>query len=196
MGVSMKKAVWVVSFLAAGALSTNARAEDAFLHHAHAGALLAYAEQEVQILYATFLAKEFDPELAKTLLKELERSLNDSKRSVDRTRLILGEDKMEPELTKLLDLVKRAESQLRDLSTDVEEQTGSKEEESDHRDELSDEEKSGPKRDWGLLKNGASWLYQDIKDARAFHGNVGKKLKGGPLKMPTKPSGKREKKEK
>ena len=54
--------------------------------------------------------------------------------------------------------------------------------------------KGAPKRDWALLKNGASWLYQDIHDARAFHANLGKKLKGGPLKTPPKPAGKRERK--
>ncbi len=176
-------------------LSKDARAEDAVLHHAHSGALLLYSEAEAVILYNSFLAKEFDPDLAKTVLKELERSLNDAKKSIDRTRLVVGDQKLEQEFAKLLDIMKRAETQLRDLSTDVEEQTGQKESEpSDHKDELDGEEKTTT-HDWALLKNEASWLHQDIKDARAFHQMLGKKVKGTPMKPPPKPSGKRGKKE-
>jgi hypothetical protein len=175
----------------------QARAEDAFLHYAQSGALLSYAEAEVQVLYAAFSAKEFDPELAKVLLKELDRSLNDAKKSADRAQVLVGDEKIEPEFTKLMDLVKRCETQLRDLTNDVEEQTGAKEsdEPKDHRDDVEpNDDASGPKHDWALLKNGAAWLFQDIKDARAHHAAMGKKLKGGPIKPPAKPSGKREKK--
>jgi hypothetical protein len=173
---------------------SSARAEDPMLHHAHSGALLAYADAEVQVLYNTFLAKEFDPELAKTTLKELERTVNTAKRSVDRTRLMLGDDsKLEPEFAKLIDVLKRAEKQLSNLNTDVEEQTGEKEEgePSDHRGDDAPKDEA-PKLDWNLLKNGASWLYADIKEARAMHATVGKKLKGSALKPPPKPAGKRE----
>jgi hypothetical protein len=180
------------SLLAVALFSANvARAEEAHLYHAQSGALLAFADAEVMILFNALLAKEFDPEIVKGLLKDLERSVNDAKRSVDRTRIVLGDEKLEPEFVKLLDVIKRAESQVTRLSTDIEEQTGEKEEEpSDHR---NDEEPEEPKKaDWNLLKNDAAWLYQDIKDARAQHATVGKKLKGAPLKAPPKASGKRD----
>lgn len=187
---------WIVgSLVALGAVafSTSARAEDASLYHAESGALLAFADADVTIVYNVLLAKEFDPELAKTLLKDLERSVNDAKRAIDRTRIVLGDEKLEPEFVKLLDVVKRAESMVTRFTTDVEEQTGSKEDEpSDHRD---DEEGSDtPKHhDWNLLKNDAAWLFQDIKDARTMHAAVGKKIKGAaPLKSPPKASGKRD----
>lgn len=182
----------MASFLLVLTASTRAGAEDAVLHHAQSGALLEYADMETQILYATLSAKEFDVELAHSMLKELARTLNDAKRGVDRTRLLVSDEKLEPELTKVLESVKRAENQLRDLTTDVEEQTGEKEPaHDDHRDELGEAEEP-PKRDWALLKNGTAWLYSDLKEARALHASAGKKLKGAPLKPPPKPSGKRE----
>jgi hypothetical protein len=185
-----------LSISMASLFTVEARAEDAYLHHAHSGSLLAYAESEVAIVYATFLAKEFDPELAKTITKELGRSLNDAKKAVDRTRLVASEDKLEGDFSKLLDILRRSEKQVTDLTTDIEEQTGTKEAEpSDHRDDLeSAGERKAKKGDWTLLKNDAAWLNQDIKDARALHASIAKKLKGGPVKPPPKPSGKREEK--
>jgi hypothetical protein len=178
------------------ALGSEARAEEAYLHHAQSGALLAYAETEMQIIYGTLLSKEFDPELAKTLAKELDRSLSDAKKAVDRTRLVAGEDKLEPDFTKMLDIIRRAEKQLSEFSTDIEEQTGTKEAEpTDHREDLEAAgESKAPKGDWNLLKRDAAWLNQDIKDARAQHAAIGKKLKGGPLKPLPKPAGKRDEK--
>lgn len=183
----------LASVLSLGVLgaATTARAEDAHLYHAQSGALLTFAEAEVTIMFNALLAKEFDPELAKTLIKDLERSINDAKRAIDRTRIILGDEKLEPDLVKILDIVKRAESQVTRLSTNIEEQTGEKEEEpSDHREEETEE---APKtRDWNLLKNDASWLAQDIKDARAAHTAFSKKLKSAPMKAPPKAAGKRD----
>ncbi len=179
--------------LTALSVASTARAEDAHLYHAQSGALLTFAEAEATIIFNALLAKEFDPELAKTLLKDLERSINDAKRAIDRTRIILGDEKLEPDLVKLLDIVKRAESQVTRLSTNVEEQTGEKEEEpSDHRND--DEGEEAPKtRDWNLLKNDTAWLAQDIKDARAAHTAFTKKLKGAtPMKPPPKAAGKRD----
>jgi hypothetical protein len=186
----MKKFLFVS--LAAVAIAGTARAEEAHLYHAQSGALLAYADAATTIIYNALLAKEFDPEIAKTLIKDLERSVNDAKRTIDRTRIILGDEKLEPEFTKLLDIVKRAESQVTRFGTDIEEQTGEKEPEaSDHRDDDAEEEPK--KHDWTLLKNDAAWLFQDIKDARTAHAAVGKKLKGStPMKTPPKAAGKRD----
>lgn len=166
--------------------------QDATLHHAQSGALLAYAEAEVSLLYSALLAKELDPDLLKATLKELERSLGLAKKSVDRTMLMLADPKLEPDLKKLLEAVKQAEKQLTALATDIEEQTGEKEKEpSDHREE-EEGEKEEPKRDWKILQSGTSWLAADIKDARALHASNAKKLKGIGVKTPPKPSGKRE----
>jgi hypothetical protein len=190
--VSKKLALMSFAVSLAAFAARDASAQEAHLYHAHSGALLAFADAEATVFYNALLAKEFDPEIAKTLLGDLERAVNDAKRAIDRTRIILADEKLEPDMVKLLDIVKRAESQLGRLNTDVEEQTGEKEDEpSDHRDD--DEGEDEPKRrDWNLLKNGASWVYQDIKDARAQHAAVGKKIKGAaPLKSPPKPAGKR-----
>src|SRR5262245_13946880 len=106
-----------------GGLSQSASAEEARLYHGQSGVMLVFADGMTTILYNALLAKEFDPEIVKTLPKDLERMINDAKRAIDRTRIILGDEKLEPEFTKLLDVVKRAESQLGRLSTDIEEQT-------------------------------------------------------------------------
>lgn len=190
--ISAKKLVVLSALALVAGTAGSARAEDAHLYHAQSGALLTFAEAEITILYNVLLAKEFDPEIVKGLLKDLERSVNDAKRTIDRTRIILGDEKLEPEFTKMLDIVKKAESQVTRLATDVEEQTGEKEEApSDHREEP--EEEAPKNRDWNLLKNDASWLFQDLKDARAAHAALAKKLKGvAPMKTPPKATGKRD----
>src|SRR5688572_27075747 len=96
-GMSAKRSVsMIMGTIAALAIAgsgapAQAQEPDATLHHAQSGALLGYAESEVQILYSTFLAKEFDPDLTKATMKELERAIGAAKKSVDRTMLILGD---------------------------------------------------------------------------------------------------------
>ncbi|MCK6548061.1 hypothetical protein L6R52_19575 [Myxococcota bacterium] len=199
----MKASNWVSMFAAVAAVSLArpALADDATLHAAQAGALLQYADAEVQVLFGCFLAKEFDPELVKSTLSELERSITGAKRSIERSRIIADDQKLEGEYTKLLDIVKRAEKQLSKLAADVEEQTGKGGGDGEEKAAPQEESKAEggdaegeveAKRDWNLLKNGAGWLYVDIKDARTAHGNVSKKLKGTGVKAPPKPAGKRE----
>lgn len=172
-----------------------AHAEDAALHHVQSGALLAYAEAEVKILYAAIAAKEFDPELTKAILKELERTINGAKKSVDRTlSLLTSEDsKGEPELQRFRDLVKGAETQLGKLTTDVEEQTAPEEEaKSGPREGEEDEGKEPIKRDWELLKTGTGWLYVDLLACLEAQARLIKKLDVKPLAAPPKPRAKRE----
>lgn len=200
----MKASNWMSMFAAVAAVSfaRPALADDATLYAAHAGALLQYADAEVQVLFGGFLAKEFDPELVKSTLTELERSITGAKRSIERSRIIADDQKLEGEYTKLLDVVKRAEKQLTKLSSDVEAQTGkgggdgeepaAPQEESKSEGGEAAEGEPEAKRDWNLLKNGAGWLYLDLKDARTAHAAVSKKLKGTAVKAPPKPAGKRE----
>lgn len=182
---------WLVSSLVVvlGASSAPAIAQDAFLHHAQSGALIAYADAEALVLFGALSAKEFDPELVKSLSKEIERSLKDATRAVDRAKVLGSDDKAEPELNKLLEALKRASDQLEALSAKVQGETDEKDEPIDHREESDGAKEKA--HDWSSLKNIASWLAQDIKDARTAHGVAGKKLKGGPLKPPPKPTGKR-----
>lgn len=168
----------------------HAQQHDIYFHQE--GALLAYADAEVKILYAAITAKEFDPEATKKTLEELERTISSAKTMVDRVQATLPEDlaNMEPELVKFRDQVKAAEDQLRKLATDIEEQTGAKEGEEEQ--ELDEEGKPAVTRDWNLLKKGCGWLAADLATARATYAKLAGKLKVKPVKPVPKPSGKRE----
>ncbi|MBK6683534.1 MAG: hypothetical protein IPG45_03610 [Deltaproteobacteria bacterium] len=177
--------------LAILAQAPAASAQGADLHYAQAGALLTYAEAEVKILYAALSAKEFDPSITKSVIDELNRALNESKKRVDRTIPLLDEkDKAaEPDMLKLREAIKKCEDELTKLNTDISEQTGASDDDEDKKD---DEEEERPQTDWELLKRGTSWLSQDIATAKTAYGALAKKLKLPTLAAPPKPKGKRE----
>lgn len=177
--------------LAILAQAPTAAAQGADLHYAQAGALLTYAESEVRILYAALSAKEFDPSITKSVIDELTRALNESKKRVDRTIPLLDEkDKaVEPDMLKLREAIKKCEDELTKLNTDIEEQTGAK---GDDEEKKDDDEEERPQTDWELLKRGTSWLSQDIGNAKTAYAALAKKLKLPTLAAPPKPKGKRE----
>ncbi len=192
----MKKLASILAFtFALGAVSTEARAEAYDLYYAQAGALLVYAQGELNILYGALTAKEFDPKITKDTVAELDRTLSAAKRSVDRVIALLPEElgKNAPELEKLRASIKQCEDALTKLGNDITEQTGSTEEteaELGSRPE-EDLEETPPQRDWELLKRGTGWLAVDLKDARGKYSSLARKLKIKALKTPPKPRGKR-----
>lgn len=168
-----------------------AMAEEVQLHYAEGGALLAYADAEAVLLNGALTAREFDPELVAMLVGELERAVSDAKRMIDRAQILLGDEKLAGDFTKVLEALRRAEGQVAKLKADIERETASKAEpSSDHRDDEASEAEPAS-RDWSLLRTGVGWLYADIKDARTMHAMLGKRLKGAPLKAPTRPTTKR-----
>jgi hypothetical protein len=178
-------ALWLVPGVA------SAQQHEIYFHQT--GALLAYADAEVKILFAALTAKEFDPDATKKTLEELDRTVSASKNMVDRIQATLPEDMsaMEPELVKFREKVKATEDQLRKLTTDIEEQTGSKDGE-EEQPELDEEGKEVGQRDWNLLKKGCGWLSSDLALVRDAYAKLGPKLKVKPVKPVPKPSGKRE----
>jgi hypothetical protein len=178
-----------VALLSLSPAVASAQQHEIYFHQA--GALLAYADAEIKILFAAITAKEFDPEATKKTVEELDRTMSASKNMVDRIQATLPEDlsAMEPELVKFREQVKATEDQLRKLSNDIEEQTGSKEGEEEA--ELDEEGKPVGNRDWNLLKKGCGWLSTDLGVARATYAKLSGKLKVKPVKPVPKPSGKR-----
>jgi len=183
----------VLSFTIALLMSpavASAQQHEIYFHQA--GALLAYADAEIKILFAAITAKEFDPEATKKTVEELDRAMSATKNMVDRIQATLPENmaSMEPELVKFREQVKAAEDQLRKLGNDIDEQTGTKEGE-EEQPELDDEGKQIGNRDWDLLKKGCGWLSNDLSVARATYGKLAGKLKVKPVKPVPKPAGKR-----
>jgi hypothetical protein len=170
----------------------SAQQHEIYFHQA--GALLAYTDAEVKILYAAITAKEFDPEATKKTVEELERAVSTSKNMVDRVQATLPENmaSLEPDLVKLREQVKATEDQLRKLATDIDEQTGATKEGEEEGLELDEEGKEVGKRDWNLLKKGCGWLAADLAVARGTYAKLAGKLKVKPVKRVPKPSGKRE----
>lgn len=168
----------------------SAQTHEIYFHQT--GALLAYANAQVRILYAAITAKEFDPDATKKTVEELQRAVSTAKTMVDRVQGLLPENmaKLEPDLVKFREQVKAAEDQLRKLATDIEEQTAPKEEEEEP--ELDEEGKQVPQRDWNLLKRGCGWLSADLAAAKSGYGKLVLKLKVKPVRAVPKPSGKRE----
>lgn len=192
----MKKLASILAFtVTLGAASTEARAEAYDLYFAQAGALLQYAQGEINILYGALTAKEFDPKITKDTVEELDRTLSAAKRSVDRVIALLPEDlgKNAPDLEKLRASIKQCEDALNKLGNDITEQTGSTEEAEAELGSRPDEdlEEAPPQRDWELLKRGTGWLSVDLDDAKAKYNGLARKLKLKGLKSPPKPRGKR-----
>lgn len=179
----------VTTLVALSALSPSiASAQQHEIYFHQAGALLAYADAEVRILYAAITAKEFDPDATKKTVEELDRTVSTAKTMVDRIQATLPENmaSMEPELVKFRDQVKAVEDQLRKVSSDIEEQTGAKEGE-----EEQGSEEQGKQADWNLLKKGCGWLSSDLAVARGTYAKLAGKLKVKPVKPVPRPSGKR-----
>jgi septal ring factor EnvC (AmiA/AmiB activator) len=183
-----------MTILALSAMSPGiAAAQQHEIYFHQAGALLAYTDAEVRILFAAITAKEFDPDATKKTVEELDRALSASKNMVDRIQATLPESlaSMEPDLVKFREQVKATEDQLRKLATDIEEQTGTKEGE-EEQPELDEEGKPVGQRDWNLLKKGCGWLAADLAAARASYAKLAGKLKVKPIRPVPKPAGKRE----
>ena len=182
----------VLLFCAGLAVPSSAWAEQHELYFHQTGALLNYAEAEVRILYAVLSAKQFDPDLAKKTVAELDRTFAAAKKSTDRATAHLPEKlaSNEPALIKLRELIKNSEDQLQRLATDIEEQTAAPEADPDTQDEL-EEAASAPTRDWELLKSGCGWLGVDLKAARSAYSKLVRKLKLRPVRAPKQPRGKR-----
>ncbi len=193
---TMKKMALILSVAAIGAaFAPDARAQGHDLHYAQAGALLAYGQSELNLLYAALTAKEFDPKLTKDTVAELNRALVDAKKRVDRTIALLPESlgKQEPELEKLRTAIKKCEDTLNKLGNDIDEQTGgtSDEEEPELGARSEELDEAPPQRDWELLKRGTGWLGVDLAAARAQYGKLARRLKLRSMKKPPKPRGKR-----
>lgn len=191
MKPSIRYLLSTLGTLAVVASASPAWAQGADLHYAQAGALLSYGEAEIRILYAALSAKEFDPSITKSVVDELNRSLNEAKKRVDRTIPLLEEkDKaLEPEMLKLREAIKKCEDELTKLNTDIEEQTGAK---GDDEEKKDDDDEERPQTDWELLKRGTSWLNVDIGNAKTAYAALAKKMKAPTLVAPPKPKGKRE----
>ena len=185
----MQLTMSLVALLSLSPAVASAQQHEIYFHQA--GALLQYGEAEVRILFAAITAKEFDPDATKKTIEELDRTMSTAKNMVDRVQASLPENmaNLEPDLVKLREQVKAAEDQLRKLSTDIEEQTGAKEEGEEA--ELDEEGKALPQRDWDLLKKGCGWLAADLATAKASYAKLAGKLKVKPVKAVPKPSGKR-----
>lgn len=172
---------------AVNAAPSKAQAQDHGLYYAQSSALLTYADAEIRLLYASVTAKEFDPALTKSLVKELERTMSEAKRKLDRVSTLMPEKykKQEPAIQKVRDKMIKVENQLQRLATDIEEQTKGLGEEEEEEDE------EPVTRDWTLLKNGAGWLAQDLKAAKSGFAKLARKLGVRPLPSPKRPRGKR-----
>lgn len=179
------------SFVLLAPALASAQTHELYFHQT--GALLNYADAEVRILYAALTAKEFDPDLTKRTLEELDRTLSAAKKNVDRVTALLPEKltKVQPDLVKFREQIKNTEDQLQKLATDIEEQTAPREAEGDLADEL-EEAAAAPARDWNLLKNGCGWLYTDIKTSKGVYAKLARQLKVKPVRTPKRPRGKRE----
>ena len=191
----MNKALIILSFTAVLGASSDAFAQGHELHYAQAGALLAYGQSELNLLFAALTAKEFDPKLTKDTVAELERTLNDAKKRVDRATALLPEslEKNQPEMEKLRAAIKQCEDTLAKLGNDITEQTGAPEESDVELGSRPEEEldEAPPQRDWELLKRGTGWLAVDLGDARKKYSALARKLKLKSMKSPPKPRGKR-----
>lgn len=171
-------------------VAASAQTHELYFHQT--GALLNYADAEVRILYAALTAKEFDPDLTKRTVEELDRTLSATKKNIDRVTALLPEKltKVQPALVKFREQVKNTEDQLQKLATDIEEQTAPKELEGDLADEL-EQAAAEPTRDWNLLKNGCGWLYVDIKTSKSAYAKLARQLRVKPVRTPRRPRGKR-----
>ena len=179
-----------------GAFAFEARADNAELQHAQTGALLGYADFEARFMFTVLTSRELDPAAIKAANGEMKRTIEDAKKSVDRTVALLSEAqaKIEPDLKKLRDDLKKAGDQLERFNKDFGEQSKLMKVEEEPSDEIAAPAGSAPKEEggaqpnWELLKSGAGWLYDDLSVAQADAKKLAAKL-APKLKAPPKPKG-------
>ncbi len=174
----------------------RASAQEPDLHHVRAGLQLASAADGTKLIYAALSAKIFDVGLTRSLVEEVERSVQDAKKSSDRAQALLPESKqsLEAEFEKLRTVIKRAEDQVQKLKQVLTEETQgleAEDQEGGALDARDDGAAASAQPKWSLLKDEAGWLYLDVSDARGLHQKLGPKLKAPGLSAPPKPKSKR-----
>jgi hypothetical protein len=183
---------WSIVALAVLLAPLGARAEDAALHNAQAGALLVYADTESKLLFTSVSGREFDIDLARALLVELKRAVPDAKKSVDRSAALLSDkqERIKPDLEALRAAVKSAEDDVQKVDGELEKQVAAAGKSSEEDDaEGEDGSKKAGNLDWEPLKGALAWLYADLTTARAAQDRAAKKFALA-LKTPPKPKGK------
>lgn len=178
--------------LAASLAARSAEAQEPDLHHVRAGLQLTAAAEGTKLIHAALSAKIFDVGLARALVEEVERSIQDAKKSSDRAQALLPESKqpLEAEFEKLRALIKRAEDQAAKLKAVVAEETRgleAEDQEGGGLDARDDGEAPASQPRWNVLKDATGWLFLDLSEARGLHQKLGAKLKAPGLSAPPKP---------
>lgn len=195
----MNRAILVSPLIAALGLAANvAQAQNSSLHHAQAGALLAYASADVTIVHGAVTSRQFDLSLTESLVNELVRTLRDAKRSTDKAADLLDEkqENLRPDLEKVRTVLVRAEKECAKLKNAIETEVkpyieASLEEESDELAAPTGAKPEVTEPRWDAIKTTIGWLSVDVAEAQKLHAAVGKKLKGPKPTAPKKPKGKR-----
>ncbi len=188
-GLNIVVAGWV--FLMSGLLPGSANANEGVMHYIQSGALLAYADAELRILYGLLNKKTYNPELAKSVLDELDRALGGAKKSAERALTLFVDDKRQlgKSMGALRDEIRKAEEQLRTFRNELSEETASDAEE--WTGELGEEADEKKTTDWKSLRRGVGWLGVDLKAARRKHRRVAKQLDLPAMRAPPRPRGAR-----
>ena len=180
-----------LSFFVLASIGRVAFAQDAGPHHAHAGALLALADEETKIVFAVITAKVFDVELAKTLVGELKEVIGNAKSSAFRAGQLVEDQKGASDLAKFDEVMRSVETSLQKLDADLASETKGIKVDDEGADIApaagAGKEEAGPQPNWELLKDDVGGLYRDIGSARAQHGKLAKIVKASPLKAPPLP---------
>lgn len=185
--------------LVLGALSglpRPAAAQEPQLHHVRAGLQLGFAAEGTKLIHAALSAKVFDVGLTRALVEEVERTIQDAKKSSDRAQALLAEGQagLEPEYEKLRAAIKRAEDQAMKLKQVLAQETQgleAEDQEGGGLDARDDGEAPAAQPKWTLLKDETGWLYLDLVDARGLQQKLGGKVKAPGLSAPPKPKSKR-----
>ncbi len=188
----MRTTLPALLLLALPLVPTAALAQDAALHHARAGAMLAAADEDTKILYAVLNAKVFDVELSKTLLSDLKRAVGEAKSSAFRASQLTEDEKVGAELAKLDESIRAVEASHQKLDADLKSETKDMKIDEDNPDIApaagsKPAEEGGKQPNWELLKDGVGALYADIGAAKALHVKLGKLVKATALKAPPAP---------
>ena len=176
--------------------SSTAFAGNSGFHHAQSDFQLQYGESTAKLLVAAYNDKHFDVDFATLLVEELQTTLKDCKRHIDKSIALLGEkeQKAEGDLEKLRKTIVDSEAAVRKLNKQIDDQVKpylAQLEETPDELNLEKAEKA-PDPDWNSMKAQAAWLYFDFSGARKAHRSIARKLKMPKLKTPRKPKGKRE----
>jgi hypothetical protein len=188
--------ILTASAVAATLASSTVLAANSGFHHTQADFQLQYGESTAKLLVGAYADKHFDIDFATGLVTELERTLKDCKRHVDKATALLNdkEQKAEADLEKLRKMLVDTEAAVRKLNKQIDDQVKpylAQLEETPDELNLEKAEKA-PDPDWTSMKNQAAWLFYDFGGARKAHRSISRKLKMPKLKSPRKPKGKRE----